>query len=162
MGTNRNRLSQQESENEIKMFALTGDIEQETRRAELLKVLQSHKLMEAKNEGEAEAERVKAFLESTASTVPSTPEWDSGMCFASKMRCRQSHRAQRASTSPQVTSTCRSRPRRATTCLTRETEGPQWNARRRKATRDMKRVLGVELGVARPRAGEVNRRESET
>merc|ERR1719482_1712452 len=69
--TNRmNRLSQQESENEIKMFALTGNIEQETRRADLLKVLQSHKLMEAKNEGEAEAERVKAFLESTASAVP--------------------------------------------------------------------------------------------
>merc|ERR1719333_1186147 len=52
--TNRmNRLSQQESENEIKMFALTGDIEQETARADLLKVLQSHKLMEARNEGEA-------------------------------------------------------------------------------------------------------------
>merc|ERR1711977_486838 len=70
--TNRmNRLSQQESENEIKMFALTGDIEQETRRAELLKVLQSHKLMEAKNEGEAEAERVRAFLASTEALVPS-------------------------------------------------------------------------------------------
>merc|ERR1711977_125762 len=69
--TNRmNRLSQQESENEIKMFALTGDIEQETRRAELLKVLQSHKLMEAANEGEAEAERVKAFLEKTQESVP--------------------------------------------------------------------------------------------
>jgi len=69
--TNRmNRLSQQESENEIKMFALTGDIEQETRRADLLKVLQSHKLMEARNEGEAEAERVKAFLDSTATAVP--------------------------------------------------------------------------------------------
>merc|ERR1711988_1351187 len=69
--TNRmNRLSQQESENEIKMFALTGEIEQETRRADLLKVLQNHKLMEAQNEGEAEAERVKAFLESTASAVP--------------------------------------------------------------------------------------------
>ena len=34
------------------------------------KVLQSHKLMEARNEGEAEAERVKAFLESTETTVP--------------------------------------------------------------------------------------------
>ena len=69
--TNRmNRLSAAESENEVKMFALTGDIEQETRRADLLKVLQSHKLMEARNEGEAEAERVKAFLESTAATVP--------------------------------------------------------------------------------------------
>merc|ERR1712188_197698 len=58
------------SENEIKMFALTGEIEQETRRAELLKVLQSHKLMEAANEGEAEAQRVKAFLEKTADSVP--------------------------------------------------------------------------------------------
>ena len=41
--TNRmNRLSQQESENEIKMFAMDGQIEQETKRAELLKVLQTH------------------------------------------------------------------------------------------------------------------------
>merc|ERR1711988_964579 len=61
--TNRmNRLSQQESENEVKMFAMKGEIEQETRRAELLKVLQAHKLMEARNFGEAEAERVKSFL----------------------------------------------------------------------------------------------------
>merc|ERR1719201_1290153 len=68
--TNRmNRLSQQESENEIKMFALTGEIEQETRRADLLKVLQNHKLMEAQNEGEAEAERVKAFLTATEGAV---------------------------------------------------------------------------------------------
>merc|ERR1719331_1548504 len=70
--TNRmNRLSQQESENEIKMFAMNGEIEQETRRAELLKVLQAHKLMEAKNEGEAEAERVRAFLAATEEAVPS-------------------------------------------------------------------------------------------
>merc|ERR1719371_128648 len=69
--TNRmNRLSQQESENEIKMFAMSGEIEQETRRAELLKVLQTHKLMEARNEGEAEAERVRAFLAETAEAVP--------------------------------------------------------------------------------------------
>merc|ERR1712146_686774 len=67
--TNRmNRHSQQESENEIKMFALAGEIEQETRRADLLKVLQSHKLTEARNEGEAE--RVKAFLKSTSDEVP--------------------------------------------------------------------------------------------
>merc|ERR1711977_756634 len=69
--TNRmNRLSQQESENEIKLRSLTGEIEQETRRADLLQVLQSHKLMEARNEGEAEAERVKAFLDSTEKAVP--------------------------------------------------------------------------------------------
>merc|ERR1719375_1782833 len=70
--TNRmNRLSQQESENEIKMFAMTGEIEQETRRADLLKVLQNHKLLEAQNEGEAEAERVRAFLAATAESLPS-------------------------------------------------------------------------------------------
>merc|ERR1719284_2076414 len=69
--TNRmNRLSQQESENEIKMFAMNGEIEQEQRRAELLKVLQAHKLMEARNDGEAEAERVKAFLAQTEESVP--------------------------------------------------------------------------------------------
>merc|ERR1719261_745711 len=52
--TNRmNRLSQQESENEVKMFAMSGEIEQETRRADLLKVMQRHKLMQAANEGEA-------------------------------------------------------------------------------------------------------------
>merc|ERR1719238_2668611 len=70
--TNRmNRLSQQESENEVKMFAMDGEIEQETRRAELLKVLQAHKLMEARNDGEAEAERVRAFLAQTQESVPS-------------------------------------------------------------------------------------------
>ena len=64
--TNRmNRLSQQESDNEVKMFAMNGEIEQETRRADLLKVLQTHKLMEARNDGEAEAERDKAFLTQT-------------------------------------------------------------------------------------------------
>ena len=69
--TNRmNRLSQQESENEVKMFAMNGEIEQETRRADLLKVLQTHKLMEARNDGEAEAERVKAFLTQTEASVP--------------------------------------------------------------------------------------------
>ena len=69
--TNRmNRLSQQESENEIKMFAMTGEIEQETRRAELLKVVQAHKMMEAQNEGEAEAQRVRAFLSATEEAVP--------------------------------------------------------------------------------------------
>ena len=69
--TNRmNRLSQQESENEIKMFAMTGEIEQDTRRADLLKVLQNHKLLEAQNEGEAEAERVRAFLSATEKSVP--------------------------------------------------------------------------------------------
>merc|ERR1712023_221304 len=73
--TNRmNRLSQQESENEIKMFAMSGEIEQEQRRAELLKVLQTHKLMEATNEGEAEAARVKAFLAETQAAVPDLKE----------------------------------------------------------------------------------------
>merc|ERR1719230_1660185 len=53
------------------MFAMKGEIEQERSRAELLQVLQTHKLMEAKNAGEAEAERVKAFLATTEERVPS-------------------------------------------------------------------------------------------
>lgn len=70
--TNRmNRLSQQESDNEIKMFAMAGEIEQETRRADLLKILQAHKVMEAGFAGEAEAERVRAFLSATEGAVPS-------------------------------------------------------------------------------------------
>merc|ERR1719164_415846 len=89
--TNRmNRLSQQESENEVKMFAMTGEIEQETRRAELLKVLQTHKLMEAKNAGEAEAERVKSFLATTAESVPALDArialWNT---LPSRTRCKQ-------------------------------------------------------------------------
>ena len=49
----------------------SGEIESETKRAELLKVLQTHKLMEATNDGEAEAERVRAFLAKTEASVPS-------------------------------------------------------------------------------------------
>merc|ERR1711959_103171 len=84
--TNRmNRLSQQESENEIKMFAMTGQIEQETRRADLLKVLQAHKLMEATNEGEAEAERVRSFL---AATEPSVPKLENRIALWQTLRKR--------------------------------------------------------------------------
>jgi len=36
----------------------------------LSQVLQAHKLMEARNEGEAEAERVRAFLSATETSVP--------------------------------------------------------------------------------------------
>merc|ERR1711957_148305 len=57
--TNRmNRLSQAESENEVKMFKLAGEIEQEKERSNLLEVQQMHRLMDASNTGEAEAERV--------------------------------------------------------------------------------------------------------
>ena len=49
---------------------MSGEIEQETRRAELLQVLQNHKLLEARNDGEAEAERVRAFLAKTEESVP--------------------------------------------------------------------------------------------
>ena len=73
--TNRmNRLSKQESENEIKLFAMKGEIDHETKRADLLRVLQDHKLLEARNEGEAEAERVRAFLAATAEAVPDLGE----------------------------------------------------------------------------------------
>merc|ERR1712146_618829 len=68
--TNRmNRLSQQESENEINVRDDGRDRAGDAR-ADLLKVLQSHKLLEAQNEGEAEAERVRAFLAATEKSVP--------------------------------------------------------------------------------------------
>jgi len=61
--TNRmNRLQQQESENEVGIFKLKGEIEQENLKGELITVRQTHKLLEATGDGDAEAERVKVFL----------------------------------------------------------------------------------------------------
>merc|ERR1711998_180078 len=62
--TNRmNRLSQQESENEVKMFKLQGDIEQ----AKIKKQLQDS---EASIEGAAEAQKAKSFLAGITEQVP--------------------------------------------------------------------------------------------
>jgi len=69
--TNRmNRLQQQESANEVGMFKLTGEIEQENLRGDLISVRQKHKLLEATGDGEAEAERVTTFLNKVGDQVP--------------------------------------------------------------------------------------------
>jgi len=69
--TNRmNRLSQQESENEVKLFKIHGQIEQEKLNGELLKIQQDHSQEEAKVMGTAEAGRVVAFIQGLENQVP--------------------------------------------------------------------------------------------
>ena len=61
--TNRmNRLSKQDSENEVAISKIQGQIEQENRKSELLAVEQAHAVEAARAEGTAEAERCVAFL----------------------------------------------------------------------------------------------------
>jgi hypothetical protein len=61
--TNRmNRLQQQESENEVQLQAIHGDIEEEKAMSELIKIQTLNSNAKAKMEGLAEAERVKSFL----------------------------------------------------------------------------------------------------
>ena len=62
--TNRlNRLQQQESTNEIQVKAIEGKIETEERRGQLLELQRAHTRAEGLMQGEAEAERARAFLE---------------------------------------------------------------------------------------------------
>jgi len=69
--TNRlNRLSQVESENEVKIFRMQGQIEQEKLNAELLEIQHRHAEQEAQVSGAAEANRVAAFMQGLAETVP--------------------------------------------------------------------------------------------
>jgi len=69
--TNRmNRLSQQESENEVKIFRMQGQIEQEKLNSELLEIQHKHSQSEARVTGAAEAERVAAFMEGLQTSVP--------------------------------------------------------------------------------------------
>merc|ERR1719450_1037843 len=68
--TNRmNRLQQQESANEVGLFQLQGEIEQEKLKGDLITVRQTHKLMEASGTGDAEGERVNIFMKKVASEV---------------------------------------------------------------------------------------------
>jgi hypothetical protein len=61
--TNRlNRLQKQESENEIKIKQIGGEIESEEMRGRLLKIQRKNVQSQAQMEGEGEAIRVKAFL----------------------------------------------------------------------------------------------------
>jgi len=62
--TNRmNRLQQQESENEVQLKQIRGDIEEEKARRELLDIQTANSNARSKMEGLAESERVKSFLE---------------------------------------------------------------------------------------------------
>merc|ERR1719229_157940 len=61
--TNRlNRLSQAESENEVRIYKMQGQIEQEQLNGQLLKIQHEHQKSEAQVSGAAEAERVEAFI----------------------------------------------------------------------------------------------------
>jgi hypothetical protein len=69
--TNRlNRLSQAESENEVKIFKMQGQIEQEKLNGELLEIQHAHSKNEAQVFGAAEAERVAAFVQGLEKDVP--------------------------------------------------------------------------------------------
>merc|ERR1711972_1267061 len=69
--TNRlNRLSQAESENEVNIFRMQGQIEQEKLNGDLLEIQQKHSQAEARVAGAAEAERVSAFVSGLAEDVP--------------------------------------------------------------------------------------------
>ena len=62
--TNRmNRLSCQESENEVRLAALKGEEEQENAKSEVLAIKQKHAVESARSEGLAEAERCTAFMQ---------------------------------------------------------------------------------------------------
>jgi hypothetical protein len=68
--TNRmNRLQQQESANEVGIFQLQGEIEQEKLKGDLITVRQKHKLLEASGTGTAEAERVNVFMQQVEGQV---------------------------------------------------------------------------------------------
>merc|ERR1712076_330589 len=57
--TNRmNRLSKQESENEVKIFKMQGTIEQEHLNGKLLEIQHGHAAKEAQVQGKSEADRV--------------------------------------------------------------------------------------------------------
>jgi len=62
--TNRmNKLQQQESENEVQLQAIRGDIEEEKAMSELIKIQTLNSNAKANMEGLAEAEKVKSFLQ---------------------------------------------------------------------------------------------------
>lgn len=73
--TNRmNRLQQQESENEVKLFKIQAEIEEEKAKKVLLEFQTENFNAEAAMEGQGEAEKVKVFLESLSSQVPDVQE----------------------------------------------------------------------------------------
>merc|ERR1739848_709645 len=70
--TNRlNRLSQAESENEVKLFRMRGEIETQKLNSELLSIQHEHVESEARVVGKAEAQKVSAYVNGLADDVPS-------------------------------------------------------------------------------------------
>jgi len=65
-----NRLSKAESENEVNIFRMQGQIEQEKLNKELIAIQQEHTKSEALVSGGAEAERAGAFIRGLAKDVP--------------------------------------------------------------------------------------------
>ena len=68
--TNRlNRLQKQESENEIMLNRVKGEIESEKMKTELVEIKNQHSKKEAEILGEAEAIKVKAFFEKIGDSI---------------------------------------------------------------------------------------------
>merc|ERR1711998_826017 len=73
--TNRmNRLSQAESENEVKMFSMRGKIDQEKLNTELLGIQHQHLLEQAAVDGKAECDKAIGFLQGLKKAVPDVKE----------------------------------------------------------------------------------------
>ncbi|MBN2005503.1 MAG: hypothetical protein JXA21_19245 [Anaerolineae bacterium] len=71
--TNRlNQLQKQASENEVKIRQLSGEIEAEQMRQELLQIQRQNVLAEAQMDGEAESAKVRAFFEGLGDQIPPT------------------------------------------------------------------------------------------
>lgn len=71
--TNRiNRLQKQESENEVKLKQMQGDIETEGQRTQLLALRREHAQIEGTIAGETEAQRVRAFLDGLGDDLSAT------------------------------------------------------------------------------------------
>lgn len=69
--TNRmNKLQQQESENEVQLHQINGDIEEERAKTKLIQIQTTNSNARSKMEGLAEAERVKSFLSDLSSEFP--------------------------------------------------------------------------------------------
>jgi regulator of protease activity HflC (stomatin/prohibitin superfamily) len=69
--TNRiNQLQKQESENEVKIKQINGEIETENMKRKLLEIQRQNVQTSAQMEGEAEALKVKAFFEGLGDQVP--------------------------------------------------------------------------------------------
>lgn len=69
-----NRLQQQESETEVQLYKIKGEIEEEKARGELLKVQTSNSNAKSAMDGLAESEKVRTFLTGLKSEIPDLKE----------------------------------------------------------------------------------------